>query len=255
MDDAERERAAWSLNGNVAELNCGAFRARVDSSRPDAGLQDARYENHWVARAMMSARRADGEQAKAWPLAPAETYVRGNDLVATYQPTSDWPFSPQLYWRAATLSEVDGVLASASLLVSVQTDLLDTCPRIAVGTQLSNGEVLVVSRNESREPKVDQINGTQTISGTKQDYCILSRPADSAFSYVEVMPRSDFHEIWLRCDSTGIAFEWRLFADFLEKGVIRRALVHASFMPRENDIERTVACCEASKQLELPLTT
>ena len=52
-----------------------------------------------------------------------------------------------------------------------------------------------------------------------------------------------------------MAFEWRLFAEFLEKGVIRRARVHGAIVPRKNDIEIAAACCRAIDGLELPLTT
>jgi hypothetical protein len=49
--------------------------------------------------------------------------------------------------------------------------------------------------------------------------------------------------------------EWRLFSEFLEKGVIRRARVHAAILPRQNDLEIAAACCAAIDRLELPLTT
>ena len=40
-----------------------------------------------------------------------------------------------------------------------------------------------------------------------------------------------------------------MFADFLEKGVIRRARVHAAVLPRENDVELAIECCRAIEQL------
>jgi hypothetical protein len=52
-----------------------------------------------------------------------------------------------------------------------------------------------------------------------------------------------------------MAFEWRLFAEFLEKGVIRRARIHGAIVPRDNDVEIAAACCKAIDGLELPLTT
>jgi hypothetical protein len=74
-------------------------------------------------------------------------------------------------------------------------------------------------------------------------------------SYVEIMPAGDFHALRLRNEGNGAAFEWRLFDEFLEKGVIRRARVHAAIVPRESDIEIATACCNAIDGLELPLTT
>ena len=53
-----------------------------------------------------------------------------------------------------------------------------------------------------------------------------------------------------RPGASGIAVaEWHLFADFLEKGVIRRARVHAALLPRENDFELAVECCRAMEQM------
>ena len=79
------------------------------------------------------------------------------------KPTDDWPFSPQLYWRANSLRAVDGVLASASLLVSVQTHLLDTVPQIAVASQLPCDETLLVSVSDGAQPSAVRIDSSQTI--------------------------------------------------------------------------------------------
>ena len=132
MGNAVNERAVWSLHGNVAELSCGKLSGRIDASRPNAGLHDVAFDGAQQATNLLRVYRSDSRDEKSWPLPLAESYVRGNDLVASYQATDDWPFSPQLYWRANSLRAVDGVLASASLLVSVQTHLLDTVPQIAV---------------------------------------------------------------------------------------------------------------------------
>ncbi len=48
--------------------------------------------------------------------------------------------------------------------------------------------------------------------------------------------------------------KWELFADFLEKGVIRRARVYGVLLPREDDIELALECCAAVQQIPLPLT-
>jgi hypothetical protein len=175
--------------------------------------------------------------------------------VGTYQATDDWPFSPQLYWRANSLRTVNGVLASLSLLVSVQTHLLDTIPQIAVASQLPCDETLLVSVSGSAQPSAAQFDPLQTSLSANDDCCVVSRLRDVPLSYVEIMPAGDFHAATLQGETNENAFEWRLFAEFLEKGVIRRARVHAAIVPRENDIEVAAACCAAIDGLELPLTT
>src|SRR6476660_3249868 len=157
MRNVINERVVWSLRGNVAELSCGKISGRIDASRPNAGLHDVAVDGAEHATNLLRVYRSDITGEKSWPLPLAESYVRGNDLVASYQATDSWPFSPQLYWRANSLRSVDGVLASASLLVSVQTHLLDTVPQIAVASRVSCEESLLVSANGSAKSIAAQI--------------------------------------------------------------------------------------------------
>jgi hypothetical protein len=254
MHNAVNERVVWSLRGNVAELHCGKLSGCVDASRPNAGLHNVTLDGAHEAIDFLRAYRSDAGAEKSWPLPVAESYVRGNDFVASYLATDEWPFSPQLYWRANSLHAVHGVLASASLLVSVQTHLLDTVPQIAVSSLVPNDEVLFVTTGGA-QPSTTRIDSSQTIPATSDDCCVVSRLRGVPLSYVEIMPAGDFHAINLRAEEAGMSLEWRLFAEFLEKGVIRRARVHAAIVPRENDVEIAAACCQAIDGLELPLTT
>jgi hypothetical protein len=255
MRSEVNERAVWSLRGNVAELQCGKLSGRVDASHPNSGLHNVAIDGAPQATELLRIYRFDIAGKMSWPLPVAELYVRGNDLVASYRATDDWPFSPQLYWRANSLRAVDGVLASASLLVSVQTHLLDTMPQMAVASRASCEEPLLVSMTNAALPIAAQIDLTQTMPSTEEDCCVVQRLKDLPLSYVEIMPAGDFHATRLLADGNSSAFEWRLFAEFLEKGVIRRARVHAAILPRENDIQIAAACCKAIDALELPLTT
>jgi hypothetical protein len=260
-----REQVAWSLHGNRAELSCGILSARIDVARPQLGLYETRLQGSQGQAAILEVHRADKSQVAAmaaghydaieWPLPLAEAYVRGGDLVATYRAIDDWPFSPQLYWRSNSLAGVDGVLASVSLLVSVQTHLLDTCPQIGAASQLPQGALLVVSFSGNASPRVEPVERSRTVSASGENLCIVSRFRDRPMSYVEIMPPGDFREIALRSDAVGNTIEWRLFAEFLEKGVIRRARVHAALISQENDLEIAAKCCAETDRLELPLTT
>jgi hypothetical protein len=252
--NAVNDQAIWTLRGNVAELSCGKLSGCVDASRPNAGFHNVAFGGAQQAMDFLRAYRSDVGAERPWPLPVAESYVRGNDLVASYQATDGWPFSPQLYWRANSLRAVDGVLASTSLLVSVQTHLLDTVPQIAVASLVPCEEPLLVSVSSAQQSAV-RIDSSQTIPSTNEDCCVVSRFRAAPLSYVEIMPAGDYHAISLRAEETGPVFEWRLFAEFLEKGVIRRARVHAAIVPRDRDIDIAAACCKAIDRLELPLTT
>jgi hypothetical protein len=167
-----------------------------------------------------------------------EAYVRGEDLVAAYRRTEGLPFDPQIYWRADRAGLPPGVLGSLSLLVSVQTDSLDTHPRLYVSTQLAATELLPVSAAPATAA------------------CLLWRLSDAEFSYAEAMPTTDFCDLTIAGDKEGKLVACReLFGEFLEKGVIRRAQVLSVFLPRERDEELAAECCRALQRRPLPLTT
>jgi hypothetical protein len=95
-----------------------------------------------------------------------------------------------------------------------------------------------------------------TIQPSAGDCCIIRRLADMPLSYVEIMPASDFRHVVVHHESDGICrVSWELFADFLEKGVIRRSRLHSAFVERANDVELAAACGEAMARSSLPLTT
>jgi hypothetical protein len=96
----------------------------------------------------------------------------------------------------------------------------------------------------------------QTIHSSTTPCCVLHRLADLPISYAEIMPPSDFRELSVRSDvGGGYRTEWHLFADFLEKGVIRKARLQSAFLPRQNDVQLSLICCAATERRPLPLTT
>jgi hypothetical protein len=129
-----------------------------------------------------------------------EQYARGNDLVASYAASDTYPFGCQVYWSVGSCGE--GL--SLELLVSVQTDLLDTHPVVHVaGPQpLGSSDTLVVDGDE-----------------------LLAATTGDAMLVLGVHP-SDGGE----CDRAA-ENRWQLFAHFLEKGVIRRARLFAALVP------------------------
>ncbi|HEX5472406.1 MAG TPA: hypothetical protein VFW73_10990 [Lacipirellulaceae bacterium] len=252
MNDAIKQDA-WVLHGNEGELCCNTLAGQINTARPHEGLHNLRLSGvPWPVVLLSAYPEAEIE---CWPSPLGEAYVRGEDLVATYQATTNWPFSPQLYWRANSLESPGGVMASLSLLVSIQTQLLDTYPRIRVTSHVACGEVLLLTSCNGARPCAESIDRPRTVSPSGETCCILLRLKEWPLTYVEMVPSSDFRQAKLQRDNDGVSTEWSLFADFLEKGVIRRARVHAALLARENDVDLAMACCEAARRLELPLTT
>jgi hypothetical protein len=248
------DNAFWQFDPPNASLRCGSVSGRVDVSRPQLGLHDLRVNSTAIPGALLSAAWfADEETASAahgpadWPMPVADAYVRGGDLVATFGRMPNSPYSPQIYWR---VEQVAGSteLGGLSLIVSVQTDLLDSHPQIRVTTRLAADELIRIdshSQSEIRNQKSEILPA-----------CLLWRLPGGKLSYAEIVPQSDFRQVTMARDANGVATaHWDLFAEFLEKGVIRRARIHAVFLPRQDDIELATGCCRLLERRPLPLTT
>jgi hypothetical protein len=256
----------WSLRGTIGKLTNGPLSGEVNVAHPHLGLRcmELDYEK-WqcallgVVRGdeplVVTAKKFDGD-AREWPLPVVDEYVRGNDLVASYRAIEQWPYAPQIYWQTNALDFVEGVAASMSVLVSVQTHLLDTWPRISVVSQVASAELLHISLGENELAEVERIEDEKTLSATGAGSCVIWRLRGVPNSYVEIMPSTDFRQIALRPNVVASSSaEWHVMADFLEKGVIRRARVHAAILPRENDVELAIECCRTIENCPLPLTT
>lgn len=193
-----------------------------------------------------------------WPMRLAEAYVRAGDLVATYLTEPAWPYRPQIYWQTDVLSGIPQVLASLSLIVSIQTDLLDTRPRLGVASQVPADELVHVAVNgQGHSAQSLTIAKSYVLEPDAKFLCLVVRLPGGETSYVECAPASDFRE--LRASSADdeareAKLEWQLFDEFLEKGVIRRARVHAFFLPREDDVRLAAECARALATRPLPLT-
>jgi hypothetical protein len=255
---------SWQLAGTIGALSHGNVLGRVDVSQPYRGLQDLRWNDRVLPGHLNSVRRLAEERdnlaaphnVAAWPLALNEAYVRDADLVATYKESADWPYAPQIYWSAGTLDDVRSVIASLSLVASVQTHLLDTWPRIGASSQLECEEVLQLNNN-GKQPLSQPLRPGQIVSASSDACCVLRRLTGGELTYVEIMPASDFHDVSLSVDTAaGEQFvTWTLFSEFMEKGVIRRARLVSAFLPRANDVELAATCCDAVLCSPLPLTT
>jgi hypothetical protein len=262
MGSAPVMKDSWRLEGARGFLNAGQLSGRVDAWRPDLGMQETCVGGDDVVERWMCVSREDTQDratsntiSPTWPLPLAEAYVRGSDLVASYEAVSDWPYSPQIYWRAGHLDAMRDVVGSLSLLVSVQTHLLDTYPKIVVESTIRADHALHLTADGRRQAEPAMIGDEAEFRTSAGIHCLLRRLRGSSLSYAEFMPASDFRVVRVTRDSEGrCGVRWEIFAEFLEKGVIRRARVHAAFMRSDNDLATAAACCEAIERDALPLT-
>jgi hypothetical protein len=260
LDETSTASDTWRFQQPTAELRRGSLSGRVDVSQPELGLHEISIKSRALGGRILCVRQssetANSEPHKDRPWPVADAYVRGADLVATYQPTDNWPFSPQIYWRIDRANDSEQ-LASQSLVVSVQTHLLDTWPRISIESYLHSEAVLIVSPGSDIDESSRTLSqGDHVFNPSTSVACIVVRLAGSDFSYVEIMSPSDYRELRINWSADGACHaDWLLFADFLEKGVIWRARLQSLLVPRENDVALAIACCRADDQRPLPLTT
>lgn len=190
----------WRIDGDHAELP--TLGAAIDLARPELGVRGVLSPLHGV----MGVRPA----APGARFALTDAYPRGADLVARYGPCEAFPFRTEVYWRADT--RADAATTGLQMIVSVETDLLDTYPELHVSSRITPPGLATAT---------DPGNGYA--EATLDDYrlwCEAVHPTD--------LPEAA-HE-WRRQPSFEVS-HWRLFARFLEKGVIRRARLAGALLP------------------------
>lgn len=228
------------------------LKALVNLDRPDKGIVAMNSSAPGRDFRLLSISASD---TGGWPAKLVDSYNRGNDLVTSYAGIEGWPFAPQIYWTLESI-DVGGVAVHTfSIMLSIQTDRLDTHPEIVVRSSLPTEEVLRVSI-AGEELLVDShADGRLHLDPQATACCQLWRLPGGELSYAEFMPRSDFRSLSVdRTDHTATS-RWELFSEFLEKGVIRRARIQAAFLPRDDDVQLAAECCQAIERRPLPLTT
>lgn len=242
----------WTLFRQAAAAERCELNSLVNLDRPEEGIVATSASARAGEFRLLSISSPD---SGGWPAKLVESYARGNDIVTSYAGFDGWPFSPQIYWTVETI-DVGGVAVhTISLMLSIQTDRLDTHPKIVVRSSLPTEEVLRISV-AGEELLVDShADGALHIDPQATACCQLWRLPDRELTYAEIMPRSDFRQLSVeRRDHTATS-RWELFSEFLEKGVIRRARLQAAFLPREDDVQLAAECCQAIERRPLPLTT
>ena len=200
----------WS--GDVTQLRLQRVAATsiatdVELRRPTPGLVWRHCEGN---RAEIADFRVLMEDLDS--MGPEDAYVRGTDVVVTYEPTASRPHRVQIYWRALPLS--DHVCSAVDVFVSTQTDQLQSDPRRLTRLRLING---VWEELPDSSPVI----------------CYVGRAAGSHVSCIALHHPEDLAQTHRLPDGV---LEQRLFVDALEKGVILRARLRVAIVAREHDL-------------------
>lgn len=245
----------WTLQDHAAQLASGPFSATLDLMRPDRGLGSWRVDGQPLAAPLDCALGVDWQ---AGLVAPADVFIRGDDLVARYEETSARPLRVELYWRRVASSDPRGV--AIDLQVSVNTSLLDADPRLATVSHLRRAELARLDDTQAVWTSVPDPLG-EPRQGDRADgfRCLLAERGGLDFAYAEMVHPQDDEGSELRSagDGTegGLVLRHALFVDSLEKGVILRARIRGLIVARAEARARTASEFAALVAAPLPLTT
>jgi len=220
------ERAILAFSNLISEL---------DLVRPQRGLHDVACDG-----AKCGVERLFGIEST--PSVDAESivdrYIRGDDLVVSYAATEQRPVSLQLCWRAFNDgSSIGESLQGVDLIVSMQTNLLDSDPTLHVVSDASGSGVIT---HRCDLPQNVALIGLQDPAAA---LLLAAHHSDC--------PRAEINS----GDDGAVRISFRLFDPGLEKGVIRRARLRAAFLPRQQVAQRAADCYAAFVSAALPLTT
>ena len=244
----------WQVHRSTASIRVGTVAASLNLQRPHEGLHSIRVDGEAIPDARVLETRA-GDVPWGQDEQLVDAYVRGADLVAIYAQTAQRNVCAQVYWRVIQLDSVGA--AGVEIIASVHTSLLDSDPRIAVGSTLPCCEVLrFCDEKDSRFERVElsEVEPFVLDSGAG---LFLFRLPDSGCSYAEMIHPADFTTGRIRRDSSEgnrVCSDLRLFDEPLEKGVIRRSRVRGVFLPSEEDEKSAIQCYRYFVRSAIPLT-
>lgn len=197
---------------------------------------------------------------------PADHYVRVGDLVATYADVPQAAMRTEIYWRGdVQLDAPAGIkpaLGAVELMISVQTNMLDSRPHLVARSQLPAVQLLqLVDEEQAEFAPLPAISG-DAFQGLPADRprCVLLRLPTLDVSYAEMVHPADPGRSEIRRVSqpsqTPETFELRhhLFAAELEKGVILRARVLGVLLERAGDEAAAARYYQAFAATAPPLT-
>jgi hypothetical protein len=242
----------WRLDARTASLRLARLSAVVHPLQPGLGLGELRIDGRPISAACCPLGVELVGARQPLPPTAVEEYVRGGDLVATYADCPAPELRTQIYWRTSS-HPLESAIAAIELVISVQTSLLDSSPRLATRSTLSVDQAMCLSSADRVEIDLGKSS------------CYLYRLAEERFSYAEMVHPAQSQESTIEAPATARAIgdvaptrlelRHELFCERLEKGVILRARVLGVFLDRQDDLAAAAAHYAAFLAAEPPLTT
>ena len=257
MDSSNQN--GWNLKHTDAQLDVGQLTAKVNIDQPELGIavQSA------FGRKLPACQILGFAHQPAVSLQATDQYIRGEDLVVTYESAvdsgSDSKIDPQLtdqvYWSSFCPAELDDCFGF-ELVCSLQTDRLDLQPRFSLTSRLAALHVSVV-RELGGQIVIERVKGDVDIDPTGS-VGILTSDSSTNVSYLQALHFTDQEScdgLNLQVSDHEVSIAVTLLVPHLEKGVIRRARVRGSFFDGSQVSNDTIGKWFAAfSQSSLPLT-
>jgi len=202
--------SGWSLNGLVASRGGRA----LDLAVPVAGLgEKASVEADRLLGLDLRSPRGEARLVDHW--------VRGDDLVAVYEPADPRRLQATAIWRP-----LPAPATGWELVVSAQTSLVESDSAVAVTASLA-GEELLWSRGAAAGP-ADWLPLDGAPCPSEATCLLVQRGADAVL--LAVHP-ADARQIVITRSGPRVQVDCWLFSTALEKGVLLRSRVLAAVGP------------------------
>jgi hypothetical protein len=248
--------SAWHIDRGSAQLQHAHLAATIDLARPARGLVGLRVGNDCLEGAGLLGIELPSSVVSGAGMLGA-CHGCGSRVTAACGESKDWPVRVEATWRALGPSGPNAPLATLELVVSVETQVPDTRPELAVGSVLptTSASRLV----DAPTPRFETIGELPcAIEPDAGPGCLLFRFPGSEVSYAEMVHPLDFLQDRLECvteSPRGVRLRHRLFGGRLEKGVILRARVCGVFLRREGDARIAAQSYTSFVAAEPPLGT
>ena len=202
----------WTLSDNLAAIPFLNGRLEIELTQPDAGLQFI-AENHSSELFRLAA-------TDPGPLpALGECYLRQGDLLAEYPQANENRFGFHLQ-----LKRIDvGVQSVLELVVAVNTNLLDCHPMLDLhvpGTETRRHRPTFQMAATLPPPSMPLIANQDHLAAPITEY-----KTKSSLNLAVMLPPRDWPVTGYYRERIELPARFRLFEEFLEKGVIRKSRV------------------------------
>ncbi|MDP6466679.1 MAG: hypothetical protein QF918_03010 [Pirellulaceae bacterium] len=246
------DQSAWRLCGATVQLTTESLEATIDVERPDLGLGSLTscINGHKVKLDAAGILGVCAGQVDPAAVKSTDYYVRGDDMIVSYQLATTPDVGLQIYWRV--IHDETTPATGIEAIVSAQTELSDSHPALTVRSLLPPGDVLTMTASGDRTFRPLALDRDDSATS---DGAVLIRFDSDEISFLEMVHPSDDCGVTIKRTSGQLVTYYPILTEQLEKGVIRRSRIRGMFLPRENDSSFASELYAQFASSPTPLTT